>query len=107
MTTEEKAPRKGCRRVPITVVFHLYEDVPEDWEDGGRFFVEENHCIDNYVTSMHRELEENPGYCMSCCRANAYLGHIPFADIVKAQDALPEQGYTPPCSTSASPPEKP
>lgn len=102
MTTKEKEPRKGCRRVPITVVFHLWEDVPEDWEDGGRFYVEENHCIDNYVTAMHRELEANPGYCQSCNRAEAYLGHLPFDRIrSEVQDELPYEGFTPPCPTSA------
>lgn len=100
----EKPVPQGNRRVPITVVFHLYEDVPAHWEDGGRFYIEENHCIDNYVTELAEDIERDANHCQTCNRANAYLGHIPFADIVKIQDAMPDQGFTP--ATQAPRPAK-
>ena len=87
--------RPGYRRVPVTVVFHLYETIQEDWEDGGRFFVEENHYVSNYVTEMHKDIEAQPDVCSLCDHAKAYLGHIPFDDIRRAQEALPHEGFTP------------
>lgn len=77
--------RPGYKRIPVTIVLHVYETIQEDWEDGGQFFVEENHCLDNYVEDIHRELEAKPGYCHTCSRGNAYLGHIPFEKIRAAQ----------------------
>lgn len=85
----------GTRRVPITVVFHLYEDVPVAWEDGGRFYVEKNHCIDNYVAEMAKEIETGMNHCQTCNRAEAYLGHLPFDAVRKVQEALPNEGFTP------------
>lgn len=64
------ALRPGYRRIPITVVFHLYEDIPEEWEDGGRRL---------------------------CHRASAFLGHLPMEEIrTKVQTAMPHEGFTPP-----------
>lgn len=68
-------------RVPVTVVLHLDEVIPSDWEDGGQFFIEENHCLDNYVEAVHRRIEREPGYCQTCCSGRAYLGHVPFEAI--------------------------
>lgn len=91
--------RPGYKRVPITVVLHLYETIQTDWEDEGRFFIEENHCIDNYVTELHRTKERHAhptkpmGYCVTCSRAEAFLGHVPFDAIRGVQ---PEPGTTNP-----------
>lgn len=85
--------RPGYKRVPVTLVFHVYETIPDDWEDGGQFFIEENHCLDNYVRAMGETLarHDHPtkpiSYCTTCCRGEAYLGHIPFAEVKKAQPA--------------------
>lgn len=89
----------GYRRVPITLVLHLYETIQENWEDGGRFHIEENHCLDNYVSELHQEMEAEPNVCQTCHRAEAYLGHLSFDEIrTKVQEAMPHQGYTPPQS---------
>ena len=75
----------GYKRIPITVVLHLYETIQEDWDDAGRFWVEENHCLDNYINEIEREMDREPGVCHTCYRGNAYLGHIPFEKIEAAQ----------------------
>lgn len=91
--------RPGYKRVPITVVFHLYETIQTDWEDDGRFFIEENHCIDNYVTALAKtqNLHEHPtramGICTTCDRAETFLGHVPFEAIRAVQ---PDPGTTNP-----------
>jgi hypothetical protein len=92
MTTESKPVR--YRRAPITLVLHLYEDVRDDLEDGGRFWVEESHCLDNYIADLAKEHEANPGVCNTCHRGNAYLGHIPMEAIESAQAAMPEISRT-------------
>lgn len=72
------------KRIPVTLVLHTHEDVPDDWDGGDiAFFVEENHCNDNYVMAIHREIEANPGYCQTCHRSEAFVGHIPFSEIAK------------------------
>lgn len=81
------------KRIPVTVVFHLYREVPEDWDDHLiHFHLEENHCIDNFVNDMTRDIEANPGYCQSCNRAETIVGHIPFKDIQALASPLPTDG---------------
>ena len=75
----------GEKRVPITVVLHLFYDLPDYCEDGGHFIVEENTCIDNHINQLYREGETTPNMCNTCWRGNAYLGHIPFEKIEAAQ----------------------
>lgn len=87
--------RAGCKKVKLTLVLHLEEEVPEDWdEEAARFFIEENHCMDNYIDALHREHEAKPGYCNTCHRGNAYLGHIPFKTLESAKTAA-EVGANP------------
>lgn len=88
--------RPGYRRIPITVVFHLYEDVLTEWDESNeRFYIEENHCIDNYVDDLAEDIAKAPGRCQTCHRASAYLGHLPFDQIRKVQEAMPNEGATP------------
>jgi hypothetical protein len=70
------------KRVPVTLVLHLHEEVPDDWdEDSVQFFIEENHCNDNYVLALGREMDARPGVCHTCARSEAFVGHIPLAKI--------------------------
>lgn len=97
MNPQPKQPmlheRPGYKRVPITLVLHIYDTIPSDWEDEGRFHLEENHCIDNYVTALWatKERHEHPtkpiGVCTTCSRAEVYLGHVPFEAIRTVQPA--------------------
>ena len=74
--------------VPVTLTIRVYETVPEDWdEESIRFFVEENHCIGNYLDDIARRAEqacerlgvEPPvGVCQVCSYAEARVGHYPF-----------------------------
>lgn len=79
-------PRR--KRVDVTLVIHTTETVPEDWDDDAiRFYVEENHCLGNYLRDMVGEeeaearrlkLPEGAGICNVCAVAEAYVGHLPF-----------------------------
>ncbi len=81
----------GYKRVPVTIVLHLYETVMTEWEDGGRFFIEENHCLDNYVNAVHESIERDGSHCKTCFRGAAFLGHIPIEAIRAAQyDVAPD-----------------
>jgi len=72
--------------VPVTVVLHLFESVgADDAEEHVRFFIEENHCIDNYVERLSEEIASEPGFCHTCYRAETYLGHLPFEEVRKVQ----------------------
>lgn len=86
--------RPGYKRVPITVVLHLYETIQEDWEDEGRFFIEENHCLDNYINDIHRDMQAEPNVCQTCHRGSAFLGHLSFDEIRKVQEAAERHGNT-------------
>ena len=67
----------GYKRVPVTLIIHTYEDVPENWTDeDARFFVEENHCLGNYITREAEDIEAKPDECNLCFRAKALLGHV-------------------------------
>lgn len=90
ITHEVKPVPAGYKRVDVTLVIHTYEDVPEDWnEDSIRFYIEENHCLGNYLTAIQAdeaEAEKNAGIpadssagiCQICSFARAYVGHLPF-----------------------------
>lgn len=70
------------KRVPVTVVFHLEAEVPEDWDaDQIEFHVEENTCRDNFVEAMHRQIAAGPDVCHTCTRSEAIVGHVPFEAI--------------------------
>jgi hypothetical protein len=59
-------------KVPIEFTIRIDIDVPDDWDDDSvRFYVEENHCMDNYVEQVHREIEARPGVCHTCHRGSA------------------------------------
>ena len=80
----------GYKRVDVTLVIHTYEDVPEDWDDGDiTFWVEQNHCLGNYLTQIQDDeeaeakrsgVEEPAGVCQLCSFAEAYVGHLPFPE---------------------------
>ena len=90
ITHETKPVREGCKRVDVTLVIHTYEDVPEDWDEGNiAFWVEENHCLGNYLTQIQDDekeakkraglpAESSAGICQLCGFAEAYVGHLPF-----------------------------
>lgn len=76
------------RRVPVTLVLHVYETVQDDSDEGNtQFYIEENHCLDNYITAMSETIarHEHPtrpvGLCTTCARGEAFLGHIPFSAV--------------------------
>lgn len=74
------------KTVKFTVVYHLEEEVPDDWdEDAMQFYIEENHCLDNHALALVRRMDANPGYCQSCNLGEAFIGHIPFEAIKAAQ----------------------
>ena len=83
----------GYKRVPVTIVLHIYETIQDNWDDAGRFFIEENHCLDNYIMAIAetKDRHEHPtrpvGYCVTCSRGEAFLGHVPFEAIRAAQPA--------------------
>lgn len=67
------------KRVKFTVVFHLEEEVPDDWdEDTAAFHFEENHCLDNHVEALHQRIEADPTHCQTCNIGTIVLGHFPF-----------------------------
>lgn len=72
-------PRK---KVAVTVAFHLEYEVPEDWGDSDvAFYIEENHCIGNFVNMLHAEVHAEPGICSLCSHGAAFVGHIPLGKI--------------------------
>lgn len=89
-THETKPARAGTKRVDVTIVIHTYEDVPEEWdEESIRFWVEENHCLGNYLTQIQDDEEaakvgaglspdSSAGICQLCSFAEGYVGHLPF-----------------------------
>lgn len=71
--------KPGYKTVPITLVLRLEEEVPEDWEDHTvQFWVEENHCMQNYVRELAKEVQDadDRGACVVCHRAEAHVGHV-------------------------------
>lgn len=90
VTHEVKPVPPGCKRVDVTLVIHTYEDVPEDWgESDVRFFIEDNHCLGNYLAQIRNDEQEAKNragipaesgieICQLCSFAEAYVGHLPF-----------------------------
>lgn len=68
-------------KAKVTVVFHLEYEVLDRDEDAVQFFIEENHCHDNFVTHLHKMIEADPGHCQTCMSSEAFVGHIPFKAI--------------------------
>jgi hypothetical protein len=72
----------GERKVKVTVTYWLEIEVPDDWTDGdAQFYVEENHCLDNYAIEIARACEATTdatgcGICQTCRRGRAQLGHV-------------------------------
>jgi len=63
-----------CRASPATrsvvwrVTFEVLEEVADDMsEESVRFYLNENHCIDNAVMTLAADLRE--GVCRNCWRA--------------------------------------
>lgn len=72
------------RTIKFTVVYHLEEEVPDDWDDdSAEFYIEENHCLDNHALRLAKRIDENPGYCQTCPIGEAFMGHIPLKAIGK------------------------
>lgn len=70
------------RAVKFTVAYHLEAEVPDDWDDEAiSFYIEENHCLDNHVETLHRRIEAHPGYCQTCPIGEAVVGHVAFEDL--------------------------
>jgi hypothetical protein len=90
ITHEVEAVPAGCKRVDVTLVIHTYEDVPEDWDDASiRFYIEENHCLGNYLDRIRGDEEraakrqgvkEPASICQMCGFAKAYVGHLPMPE---------------------------
>ncbi len=70
------------RRIKVQVTYTLVDEVPADWDDDlCRFYVEDNHCLDNYVDQLAREIAAKPYYCGTCYRGEAkFLGDAPLPD---------------------------
>ena len=71
----------GRKKVEVTLVLHLETDVPDDWEDcQAESFVEEKHCLNNYVTELASRLDDPDGKCLLdvCGFGEAFAGHMPF-----------------------------
>ena len=73
-------------KAKVTVVFHLEYEVLDRNEGEVEFFIEENHCHDNYVRHLARMIDADPYHCQTCTTSKALVGHIPFADIRSARD---------------------
>lgn len=74
------------RRVPVTVVFHTWKDVPAEWTDEDvRFYVQENHCLGNYITTEQHKMDANPGVCTVCSRGVALVGHRMLAEMAETR----------------------
>lgn len=84
-------PLTAPKRVPITVILHIYEDIYSDDEGLTRFYIEEIHCLDNYIKVLAEEAKKNPNTCTTCYRGKAYVGHLPFSEIAKLPRPMPEE----------------
>lgn len=64
------------RRIKLRLTIDLEDEVPADWDDeSARFYVDENHCLSNYILAEARRIEQDPKVCNVCTRAKAtYLG---------------------------------
>lgn len=86
----ERSVKPGQKRVDVTLVIHTYEHVPEDWDEGTiRFYIEENHCLGNYLTQIQEDeakaaeemgIKEPASVCLLCSNAEAYVGQLPFPE---------------------------
>jgi len=98
LTHDARPVREGCKRVDVTLVIHTYEDVPADWdEESTLFWVEENHCLGNYLTQIQDDearaaeqsgVKEPASICQICSFAEAYVGHLPFPKRGSAADEV-------------------
>ena len=69
----------GYKRVNVTLVLRVSERVPVEWSDEAiQFYIEENHCIDNYIDAIHKAGEKSPYTCQTCHRGEAWVGHHKF-----------------------------
>lgn len=74
----------SVKRVPFTVVFHLEMEFPEEDYDAetARFYIEENHCLDNHVDTLaERIASDDQGICQTCDLGAAFVGHVPLDKI--------------------------
>jgi len=85
-----KALMPGYKRIPVTLIIHTYEDLPEDRDEQAvRFWIEEHHCKGNYLTQIQEDeeraarlagLKDPASVCQLCGFAEAYVGHLPFPE---------------------------
>jgi hypothetical protein len=67
------------KKVPITFWVNMEIELPDDYTDENiKFYVEENHCIQNYIDQLSKEVEEarKSHECVLCGRGNAIVGEI-------------------------------
>jgi len=73
-------------KVDITLVLHLQQEVNDDvvLSDDKTLlpFVIDEHCIDNHIEDLHKNLTD--GVCSTCSIGKAFVGHIPFKELEKA-----------------------
>lgn len=99
--------KKSTKRVPITVVFHLEMEFPEEYssEDHVRFVVEENHCLSNHIETLGAMITADPGSCTVCNLGNAYVGHVSLnkiRELARIESDGPEPYACPGCGRSVA-----
>jgi hypothetical protein len=77
------------KTVPITLWVQTEIRVPEDWdEEAIRFFVEENHCIENEITKLAEDIESRPGECRFCAVGGELVGHVDCEKLRASVEAM-------------------
>ncbi len=86
----ENPVRPGYKRIPVTLIIHTHEDVPEtNTDEHTKFWIEEHHYLGNYLEDIKEEeaqaakdagLEEggSASICKVCGYGRAFVGHLPF-----------------------------
>lgn len=54
-------------KLTIELDYEIYDGYENSGEDGIRFYLEENHCVENIIEFMYKNLKE--GSCHTCSHA--------------------------------------
>lgn len=62
-------------KVPIRLTLDIDYEIYDGWKESDpeaiRFFLEENHCVENIIRQLHENQVE--GYCTTCSHAEVKL----------------------------------
>lgn len=79
-------------KIPITLVMHVeYEVSDNDDMESLKWYLEEEHCIDNVINFVHKKVQASDvnNECETCSYAKMFVGTAPMDEIGRLVKLMP------------------